>query len=51
MGKFNHSVVISSLIALFFIFLTFKVDWLFIIPAVIIVFFNKKNLEKKNKDF
>ncbi len=45
----NPKVVLYSLIALFFLFLTFTVDWLFIIPAVIIMFLNQKELLKKNK--
>ncbi len=45
----NPKVVIYSLIALFFIYLTFTVDWLFIIPAVILVILNQKELFKKNK--
>jgi len=45
----NPKVVIYSLIALFFLYLTFTVDWLFIIPAAIIMFINQKELFKKNK--
>ena len=45
----NPKVVIYSLIALFCIYLTFAVDWLFIIPAVIIMFINQKELLKKRK--
>ena len=45
----NPKVVVYSLIALFFLFLTFTVDWLFIIPAVIIMFINQKELFKKRK--
>ena len=43
----NKKVVIYSLIALGFLFLTFKVDWLFIIPAVILLIINQKELMKK----
>jgi len=42
--KFNLRIVIYSLIALGFIYLTFAVDWLFIIGAVIIMFLNQKEL-------
>jgi len=45
----NPKVVIYSIIALFCLYLTFTVDWLFIIPAVIIMFINQKELFKKNK--
>lgn len=43
----NKKVVIYSLIALGFIVLTFIVDWLFIIPAVILLLINQKELMKK----
>jgi len=43
----NPKVVVYSLIALGFIFLTFTIDWLFIIPAVIILIINQKELMKK----
>lgn len=43
----NKKVVIYSLIALGFIVLTFTVDWLFIIPAVILLLINQKELMKK----
>tara|TARA_Y100000034_G_C6832289_1_gene375787 strand:+ start:953 stop:1087 length:135 start_codon:yes stop_codon:yes gene_type:complete len=42
----NPKVVILSLIAIGFLVLTFLVDWLFIIPAVIIWFWNTKLLKK-----
>ena len=43
----NLRVVIYSLIAIVFLVLTFVVDWLFIIPAAIIMFNNQKELKKK----
>jgi len=43
----NPKVVIASLFALFFIYLTFTKDWLFIVPAVFIAFWNQKQLTKK----
>lgn len=43
----NPKVVILSIIALFCLYLTFTVDWLFIIPAVIIMFLNHKELMRK----
>ncbi len=46
----NVKVVILSIIALGFIALTFLVDWLFIIGAVIITYINQKELLKKNKN-
>ncbi len=39
-------VVIYSIIALGFLALTFLVDWLFIIPATILMFLNHKELIK-----
>ena len=43
----NLKVVLYSLAALGFIVLTFTVDWLFIIPAVILLAINQKELMKK----
>jgi hypothetical protein len=43
----NKKVVILSLIALGCLYLTFTVDWIFIIPAVIIMFINQRELFKK----
>jgi len=45
--KPNWKVVIFSLIALGFLALTFLVDWLFIIGAVIFMFLNQRELMKK----
>ena len=43
----NIKVVILSLIAIACIVLTFLINWLFVIPAVIIFFLNQKELKKK----
>lgn len=43
----NPKVVVYSIIALGFIYLTFAVDWMFIIGAVILMFLNQKELMKK----
>lgn len=43
----NPKVVIYSIIALIFLVLTFTIDWLFIIPAVILMIINQKELMKK----
>lgn len=48
--KINWKVVIYSIIALGFLVLTFLVDWLFIIGAVIFMFLNQKELMKKTKN-
>ena len=40
-------VIILSIIALGFIALTFLVDWLFIIGALVIIYLNQKELMKK----
>jgi len=45
----NLKVIIFSIIALGFLALTFFVDWIFIIGAVILVFLNQKELMKKKK--
>jgi len=43
----NPKVVIFSIIALGFLALTFFIDWIFIIGAVILMFLNQKELMKK----
>ncbi len=43
----NPRVVLYSLIAIFFLILTFTADWLFIIPAVILMILNQRELMKK----
>jgi len=43
-------VVIFSIIALGFLVLTFLVDWLFIIPAVILMYLNQKELIKNKNN-
>jgi hypothetical protein len=45
----NPKVVLYSIIALGFLALTFLVDWLFIIGAVILVYLNHRELNKKQK--
>lgn len=47
MKKPNWKVVIYSLIALGFLALSFLVDWMFIIGAVIFMFLNQRELMKK----
>jgi hypothetical protein len=47
--KINWKVVIFSLFALGFLALTFLVDWLFIIGAVVFMFLNQKELMKNKK--
>lgn len=45
--RMNKKVVFLSLIALGFIALTFLVDWMFIIGAVIIMLINQRELLRK----
>ena len=45
----NLKVVIFSILALIFLTLTFLVDWLFIIGAVVLMILNQKELMKKKK--
>ena len=40
----NIRVIVYSLVALGFVVLTFRVDWLFIIGAVIMIWLNQKEL-------
>lgn len=47
--KFNIKVVIFSLIALAFFPLTFLVDWLFIIGAVVFMLLGRRELMRKGK--
>ena len=43
----NRRVVLSSLCAIVFLILTFTIDWGFIIPAVILMFLNQRELMNK----
>jgi len=43
----NKKVIIYSLIALGFVALTFLVDWIFIIGALILIYLNQRELMKK----
>lgn len=45
--KTNWKVVVQSLISIVFLVLTFTIDWLFIIPAVILMYLNQRELMKK----
>ena len=45
--QMKWKVVLLSMIALGFMALTFFVDWLFIIGAVIIVYINQKEIMKR----
>jgi len=45
--KIRPLVIIYSLIGLGFLALTFLVDWLFIIGAVIIIWLNQRELKKE----
>tara|TARA_Y100000034_G_scaffold81182_1_gene97329 strand:- start:1024 stop:1176 length:153 start_codon:yes stop_codon:yes gene_type:complete len=45
----NPKVVVYSIIALGFLALSFLVDWIFIIPAVLLMILNQKELMKKRK--
>jgi len=45
--KPNPKIIIFSILALGFLALTFFVDWLFIIPAVILMILNQRELMKK----
>lgn len=45
----NKKVVFLSIIALICIVLAIVIDWLFLVPAVIIMLINQKELLKKKK--
>ena len=45
----NLKVVIFSIIALGFLVLTFLVDWIFIIGAVVLMILNQRELMEKKK--
>jgi len=45
--KINWKIVIYSIIALGFVALTFFVDWIFIIGAIVMVYLNQRELTKK----
>jgi len=43
----NKKVIIYSILALGFVVLTFLVDWVFIIGALILIYLNQRELMKK----
>ncbi len=45
--KPNIKVIMYSIIALGFLALTFLVDWMFIIGAIILMYLNQRELKKK----
>ena len=45
----NKKVIFFSILALGFLVLTYFVDWLFIIGAVILIYLNKRELNKNKK--
>ena len=45
----NKKVTVLSIIALICIVLAITIDWLFLVPAVIIMIINQKELIKKKK--
>lgn len=45
----NKKITILSLIALACVILAFVIDWLFLIPAIIIVIINQRELLKNKK--
>ena len=44
--KINKKIITYSIIAIGFLILTFLVDWIFIIGAVILMYLNQKELFK-----
>lgn len=46
----NRKVVILSFLAIGFLVLTFLVDWIFIIGAVVIMLINHRELTKNGKN-
>jgi hypothetical protein len=48
-NRINWKVVIYSIIALVCLALTFLVDWFFIIPAVILMILNQREIFKQRK--
>jgi len=46
----NLKVVIYSLMALLFIVLAFLVDWLFLIPAILLSILSQRELTKQQKN-
>ncbi len=45
--KLNKKVIIYSLIGLVSLALTFFIDWLFIVIAVLMVYLNQRELKRK----
>jgi len=49
MKRPNIKVIVYSIIAIGFIILTFTLDWMFIIGAVVLMFLSQKELMKKGE--
>tara|TARA_Y100000310_G_C19956789_1_gene479403 strand:- start:301 stop:477 length:177 start_codon:yes stop_codon:yes gene_type:complete len=47
--KINIKVIVYSIIAFGFLALTFLVDWIFIIGAVIMIYLNQREIMKRRK--
>lgn len=45
----NRKVILLSLLALLSVALSFIVSWLFLIPAIVIIFINQKELFGREK--
>jgi len=45
--KINVKVIVYSIIAFGFLALTFLIDWMFIIGALIMIYLNQKELMRK----
>lgn len=48
-SKPNYKIIVYSLIALGFVALTFLVDWIFIVGAIVLMYLNQKELNKRKK--
>lgn len=44
--KPNFKIITYSVIALIFLYLSYKVNWLFLIPVAVLIYLNQKELIK-----
>jgi hypothetical protein len=47
--KLNWRVIFYSLVALICIYLMYKIDWIFIVPVIIFIWLNQRELFKDSR--
>jgi hypothetical protein len=48
MRKINYKVIAYSIIALGFLYLSYRINWLFLLPVAVLIWMNQKELTKRD---